>query len=573
MKKSIITKLFGGPVLLVITIVLGALCFTAGSFLDRAVTADAAALAAFGARLSATELRAALIPHGADRAELASRLEELRASASAAPGLLDGVGRVPAAAVFYPPEMRTVLQDLSSAVTGSWPASLRRLADAAGQVFAGESDRARFEALLPAFLADTERLERQVDQGLSALAEARRGVARSFLALYALFSVVGTLAALAYSLWTILSMRRDFSRLVTWSRAISGGDFSTPPDVQRNDELGELAVQLRTMTSLESLVSTLQAATEKLGQEYGRSAEGIARAVASVRGQAQVVDDTTRAFPAIVSAVRRVSENAAASLKDVLDSAGAVEKSLEKITRGIEQARFLEDRTARIEDVVSVITDVADQTELLSLNAAIEAARAGEAGRGFNVVAQQVRKLADRSARAASEIADLVQAIMGVAKRIAADSKESLETNTALRQALAGMGDAIRTISELSAGADEGVGQTDSSLSSMTGLAADAARRVDEVSASNKSLREIVSQMEEALQRFARSRPGGAQAVAEPVQDTGGVPLALAVTPVDPETEAELLPEPAETTAAAAGMRRAAPSSDEVIEELEPVEE
>ncbi|MGA2479099.1 MAG: methyl-accepting chemotaxis protein [Spirochaetia bacterium] len=434
MKKSIITKLFGGPVLLVLTIVLGALCFAAGTLSDRAVADDARFFTLVGERLSFIELRAALLSQSFDRDDLAARLKELRAANDDLLRIIAGKGTLSVAASIYPGEMKSAMAELSATLRGRWQGTLLRLADAAGQLFDGQAERERFEALLPAFIADTEQISKKVDQGLASMSDARRGVARSFLALFALFSGVGTISALAYSLWTILAMRRDFSRLITYSRSISRGDFSSQPDIHRNDEIGELATQLRTMTSLESLVSTLRVTSEKLGQEYGRIAEGMAKTVSSMRSQAQVVEDTTRGFPTIVSAVRKVAENASASLAAAHDGTSAVEKSLEKITKGMEETRFLEERTARIEEVVSVIGDVADQTELLSLNAAIEAARAGEAGRGFTVVAQQVRKLADRSARAASEIADLVQTMLDAVKRIAGDSKESFETSTSRRR-------------------------------------------------------------------------------------------------------------------------------------------
>jgi methyl-accepting chemotaxis protein len=565
MKKSIITKLFGGPVLLVLTIVLGALCFAAGTLSDRAVADDARFFTLVGERLSFIELRAALLSQSFDRDDLAARLKELRAANDDLLRIIAGKGTLSVAASIYPGEMKSAMAELSATLRGRWQGTLLRLADAAGQLFDGQAERERFEALLPAFIAYTEQISKKVDQGLASMSDARRGVARSFLALFALFSGVGTISALAYSLWTILAMRRDFSRLITYSRSISRGDFSSQPDIHRNDEIGELATQLRTMTSLESLVSTLRVTSEKLGQEYGRIAEGMAKTVSSMRSQAQVVEDTTRGFPTIVSAVRKVAENASASLAAAHDGTSAVEKSLEKITKGMEETRFLEERTARIEEVVSVIGDVADQTELLSLNAAIEAARAGEAGRGFTVVAQQVRKLADRSARAASEIADLVQTMLDAVKRIAGDSKESFETSTGLRQDLQAMSAAIKSITDLAETAVEGVSQADSSLSTMLGLTSDTARRVDEVFASNKLLREIVSQMEDALGHFARGRDGGEPALLPAGQDQSHVPLSLAVTPVDADGEAELLSElpPGDTTG----------SVGEEIEELESAED
>jgi methyl-accepting chemotaxis protein len=568
MKKSIITKLFGGPVLLVLTIVLGALCFAAGTLTDRAVAEDARLLTSVGELLSSMELRAALLSQSLDRNDLAARLKELRSSNGELLQTLAGKGTLSVAAMIYPPGMKSAMGELTTTLRGRWQGTFVRLVDAAGQLFDGQGERGRFEAFLPVFIADTGQLTKKIDQGLASVSDARRGVARSFLALFALFSGVGTISALAYSLWTILAMRRDFSRLIAYSRSISRGDFSSQPDIHRNDEIGELATQLRTMTSLESLVSTMRATSEKLGQEYGRIAEGIAKTVASMRSQAQVVEDTTRGFPTIVSAVRKVAENASASLSAAHDGASAVDKSLEKISKGMEETRFLEERTARIEEVVSVIGDVADQTELLSLNAAIEAARAGEAGRGFTVVAQQVRKLADRSARAASEIADLVQTMLDAVRRIAGDAKESFETSTGLRQALQEMSAAIKSITDLAGTAAEGVSQADSSLSTMLELTSDTARRVEEVFASNKLLREIVAQMDEALGHF--SGGGSEPALLSTGAAQPHVPLSLAVTPVEAEGEAAAL-----LTELPSGKDAAVPAAGAVeeIEELESAED
>jgi methyl-accepting chemotaxis protein len=294
----------------------------------------------------------------------------------------------------------------------------------------------------------------------------------------------------------------------------------------------------------------------------------MAKTVASMRSQTQVVEDTTRGFPTIVSAVRKVAENASASLVAAHDGTSAVEKFLEKITKGMDEARFLEERTVRIEEVVSVIGDVADQTELLSLNAAIEAARAGEAGRGFTVVAQQVRKLADRSARAASEIADLVQIMLDAVRRIAGDARESFEMSTVLRQDLQAMSAAIKSITDLAETAAEGVGQADSSLSTMLGLTSESSRKVDEVFASNRLLREIVTQMEEALGRFGSSRDGTEPPALPAGLDPSHIPLSLAITPVATEEEAELLSElPGDDHAAHP------PEEPEEIEELESAED
>jgi methyl-accepting chemotaxis protein len=414
---------------------------------------------------------------------------------------------------------------------------------------------------VPAFLSATEKLAGDIFETIGPIYSAREAMARSFLWLFALLLSLGTLSALGYSLWTLLSLRRDINSLIALSSRMSEGDFASMPDIERDDEIGEIAKQLRKMSSLEGVISALRSTSQRLTAEYGRITEGVARTVSSVKSQARVVEDTGRGFAGIVESVRKVDENAETALEAAHEGGRAVEKALERISHGIESTRLLEERTSRIEEVVSLIGDVADQTELLSLNAAIEAARAGEAGRGFTVVAQQVRKLADRSARAASEIADLVQTVLLFVRKVAVDARDSLEMSQTVKQTLEKVDAGIQSIAGLSKTASEGVGQAEASMGTMLGLATDTSRKVDELAESSSNLHEIIVQVDRVIGRFSSQDQSSGPDAQFPGGDQSVLPLSLGITPVESLDEA-----------AAEGTSTHDTSGDEVVEELEPVE-
>jgi methyl-accepting chemotaxis protein len=562
MKSSIAAKLIGGTVLLVVTIALLALCLSAGILADNTVTDDARSLTSVAERLQVINLRARALSLSADPASLRVPLEEIRSANADILRLLDTRRTSPIEAFIYPPELLTAMSGLSETLHGGWQANLLGFIDAL--------PRAPFESLSPGFIDATEQVTGTARDIVSRIYDARQNIARSFLVLFALLSGAGILSAFAYSLWTLLAMRKDITRLVSFSRRISEGDFSSPPGIERRDEIGELTTQLRKMSSLESSVAALRTTGDRLTKECSRISEGIAGTVASVNSQAQLMEDTNNGFEGIVSSVRKVAENAAASLEAAQEGGRAVENSLEKITRGMEATRFLEERTARIEEVVSLIGDVADQTELLSLNAAIEAARAGEAGRGFTVVAQQVRKLADRSARAASEIADLVQTVLDAVRRIAADAKESFEVSGTLKSILARISTTIQSITELAETAALDVGQADSSLGSMVGSASDTSGLVAELSASSKALSEIVRQMEELIDGLSHGERGEA-VVETPVHSNARpLPAVPARVPLSADLKGMLSEE--RPHAAARGGAQDSLEAEE-IEELEAADE
>jgi methyl-accepting chemotaxis protein len=547
MKKSILGRLIGGSLLLTVAIALLGAYFVAGMRVERTIGDDARRLAAIQDRLQLIMLRAGMLGFDATAEAARGHVRQMRDAdtdllrlLAERPGTVEG-------GMIYSSDLRDSLTTTLSSLGSSWQVSLQRLTDAVDRAFEGVDSHDRLLALIPGFLADGEKAAAQLSSAMSGTYDARGGLAGSVLALFAVLLWAATIAALAYSLWTLFPLRRDIRNIISAGRRISDGDLAGLPEMSRSDEIGDLVDLLRRMSSLQTLVTTLRASGELLAAEYSKVAARIARTITSVKNQAKAADEASRGITGIAQSVRRVEETASAGRDAARHGTTAVETSLANITRGMEATRTLEERTARIEEAVSVIGDVADQTELLSLNAAIEAARAGDSGRGFTVVAQQVRKLADRSARSASEIADLVQSVLDGVRQIAFDSKESLETGRALRKELEKVTTATSSISDLARSAADGMGKAESTLGAMAGVAADTSRKADELSASSRSVQAIVGEIDKALEQFDLARSGAAARVsALPPElrqldhESQPLPLSLGIVPVTGEGDEEV---------------------------------
>ncbi len=588
MNKSILTRLIMGSVLLVITIALLALCFFAGLRVDRLAANDARRLSQILERIQSVNLTASFLLSDASMEEVRRHAGQLR---SADTELLKLIAERPATvegALIYPRELRESLAGSLTSVGSTWQVQLQKILDQVSDSVDLGVIHQGLLAVVPGFLADGEQHAAQLSDALGGVYEARRSLAGSVLAVFALVVGIGTVSALAYSLWALFLLRRDVRALIAVSRRISEGDFSGFPEVNRADEIGELAAQLKRMVSLQSLVTAVRAASERLAAEQARYADRLARAVAGAKSLARAAEEAGRGFGSVVESVRHVEETASTGRDSALQGSHAVERSLEKITRGMEATRALEERTARIEESVSVIGDVADQTELLSLNAAIEAARAGEAGRGFSVVAQQVRKLADRSARSATDIGDLVQSVLDGVRQIAGDAREAVESERLLSKELGKVSAATGSLTDLAHGAVEGVGRAESSIAAIVAAAAETSRRVEELVASRKAMQLILGGIDKALgqlsglpgtERRATSAARGVDGSA--ARRETGLPLSLGIAPVSGEEARLLATEPAASDLSAGGRVKGAlaakwPASRKTVEEVEeaePVEE
>jgi methyl-accepting chemotaxis protein len=513
MKQSIVGRLVGASVLVVVTVALLAVCFGAGLAADRAVEQDQRAFAGAGARVSAIAASMELLSQGAGSASSEERSRQIGAAAGEVDRLLNDAVYTTGSSILYPAKLKDSARNLQALVRSRWDAALQNALESVASPGgpgggAGNSSSAAGPQALSQFFLITEPVLAGFSDLAGQLDAANDTTGRTLSVLFISFAALGTLALFGFILWAFLSFRRDIRMLTSFCRSLSAGNAAPILAVTDEGEIGELAAELRKVEARESLALQLRAASEKVVAGFPRAAENAAEIQESFTGQTRIVKDTTHGLADVTETVRNVARSAAASLEAAREGGNAVETSLQTIQGAIDAAKLLEERASRIEEVVALIGDVAEQTELLSLNAAIEAARAGEAGRGFTVVAQQVRKLADRSARSVSEVADLALVVLDSVRRIAADAKSSFKTIETLRRGLQGMSEGLASISGLADSAVDGAGRMESALARALELGSKTDRRAQAIAEVNVSLS---AQVEQVAAIISQLTAGGAQ--------------------------------------------------------------
>jgi methyl-accepting chemotaxis protein len=228
----------------------------------------------------------------------------------------------------------------------------------------------------------------------------------------------------------------------TISRIVENKDFTQPIGIAGNDEIAMTAIAVDRLTStMRTTLSDFAAVIKELSELATQLAASAKHVEASSMEQSDSASNMAATVEEMTVSINQVADNAQSLADAAIDSDNAATEGRTVMLQTVEQMKNIGGRiedtsvainslgqaTAEITSIVQVIRDVADQTNLLALNAAIEAARAGEQGRGFAVVADEVRKLAERTATATQEIAGKIEAIRSGTEKAGKQMEMSVE--------------------------------------------------------------------------------------------------------------------------------------------------
>ncbi|NML31095.1 methyl-accepting chemotaxis protein [Paraburkholderia antibiotica] len=315
--------------------------------------------------------------------------------------------------------------------------------------------------------------------------------------------VLGVLAAALSYLTLSRAIARPLDEALGHFDAIAAGDLRRPVVVTSRDEMGQLLEGIaRMQRSLTETVRSVRGGSESIATATRQIAAGNIDLSSRTEEQASALQETASSMEQLTGTVRQNADNArqasalAASASEIANKGSAVVGQVVGTMGDINQS------SAKIADIISIIEGIAFQTNILALNAAVEAARAGEEGRGFAVVAGEVRSLAQRSSAAAKEIKELIDTSVERVQSGSALVDEAGRTMTEIIGAVQRVTDIMGEIAAASEEQSGGIDQVARAVTQMDEVTQQNAALVEEAAAAASSLEEQAGRLRSAVSVF-----------------------------------------------------------------------
>ncbi len=344
-----------------------------------------------------------------------------------------------------------------------------------------------------------------------------------------IISVISGATFLMFNL--IKSINTPLSKIQSSINHLSKGDLTFKTEYRSKDEFGQTLTLLESaLKNLNSIINDAkQVAHENSGiamelsstaHTVSSNVEGMAQSVQVIRSEGEnimnTINDTTEGAVKAKDLIKNAT-NELQETKNKINEIGAAVKNVAdnelELSRNIEN---LQHHTRKIDSIIKIISDIAEQTNILSLNAAIEAARAGESGRGFSVVAEEVRKLAQKIQDSLEHIQSIVDTIDQAMAKIATQMKKNSEAILKLSQFAEQIGDKFKLMSYSMNTAEESydeilksfmenktaIEKITQQIKEIDELALSNAKSVEEIAAATEQLRTITEELNEKLNKF-----------------------------------------------------------------------